>query len=79
MLYGNAAVVVIVISLVFCVLGLVFGGLYFLDKAVDPGATGDGEERKPAPGEAFRVHEIGKKAPPDERGAPVAPLRSEAR
>ncbi|MEA2906856.1 MAG: hypothetical protein QOG83_1016 [Alphaproteobacteria bacterium] len=35
MVYGNTAVVFMVISVVLCVLGLAFFGTYYLNKAVD--------------------------------------------
>ena len=35
MLQGNAAVIFVVIAVVSCVLGLVFVGLYYLNKAVN--------------------------------------------
>jgi hypothetical protein len=38
MVYGNAAVVFMVISVVVCVLGVTFAGLYCLNKVVDRSA-----------------------------------------
>jgi hypothetical protein len=38
MVYGNTAIVFMVISVVVCVLGLAFAGTYFLNKAVDRSA-----------------------------------------
>jgi hypothetical protein len=38
MVYGNTAIVFMVIAVVACVLGLVVLGTYYLNKAVDHGA-----------------------------------------
>jgi hypothetical protein len=38
MVYGNTAIVFMVISVVVCVLGLAFAGTYFLNKVVDRSA-----------------------------------------
>jgi hypothetical protein len=38
MVYGNAAVVFMVISVVVCVLALTFVGMYYLNKVVDRNA-----------------------------------------
>jgi len=38
MVYGNAAVVFMVISVVACVLALTFAGMYYLNKVVDRNA-----------------------------------------
>ena len=38
MVYGNTAVVFMVISVVLCVLGLAFVAMYYLNKAVDQSA-----------------------------------------
>jgi Na+/H+-dicarboxylate symporter len=35
MVYGSTAIVLMVISVVACVLGLTFAGLYYLNKSVD--------------------------------------------
>ncbi|MEA2947772.1 MAG: hypothetical protein QOI40_3102 [Alphaproteobacteria bacterium] len=35
MVYGNTAIVFMVISVVACVMGLVFVGMYYLNKAVN--------------------------------------------
>jgi hypothetical protein len=37
-MYGNFTVIVMVLVVVTCVLSAVYTALYFLDKAVDPGA-----------------------------------------
>jgi Flp pilus assembly protein TadG len=39
MVYGNAAIVFMVISVVLCVLGLAFVATYYLNKAVDRSAS----------------------------------------
>jgi Flp pilus assembly protein TadG len=35
MVYGNTAVIFMVIAVVLCVLGLAFVGMYYLNRAVD--------------------------------------------
>jgi hypothetical protein len=76
LIYGNAAVVLIVIALVACVLGIVFAAMYFLDRELDSGTDASAGERKGATGETFRVHEIGKRPLAEERAPNVAQLRS---
>jgi hypothetical protein len=76
---GNAVVILVVVSLVACVLGIVFAAMYFLDRGVGSRAGTEADARQAVSGEAGRVHELGRKPPGEERGANVAQLRSEAR
>jgi hypothetical protein len=39
MTYGNAAVVLMVLSVVSCVLGVAFAGIYYLNRSVDRGGS----------------------------------------
>jgi hypothetical protein len=78
-MYGNAVVILIVISLVACVLGIVFAAMYFLDRDIGSRDGTEGDARQGVTGEGARVHELGRKPPGEERGANVAQLRSEAR
>ena len=76
---GNAVVILIVITLVACVLGLVFAAMYFLDRAIDSRAGPGVETRQTTSGDTGRVHELGRKPLAEDRGGNVAQLRSEAR
>jgi hypothetical protein len=40
--YGNTAIVLMVIAVVVCVLGLVFVGMYCLNKTADRGVVAEG-------------------------------------
>jgi hypothetical protein len=37
-MYGNLTVILMVLAVVTCVLSIGYAAIYFLDKAVDPGA-----------------------------------------
>jgi hypothetical protein len=76
---GNAVVILIVVSLVACVLGIVFAAMYFLDREVDSRAGTGAHLRQGLTADTGRVHELGRKPAGEERGPNVAQLRSEAR